>query len=423
MRADTQDTELTWKQLEDLRATLGEAFYVADINKFEENFANFLSEFRKFYKNTNIGYSYKTNYIPDFCKLVLARGGYAEVVSEMEYYYALKIGVPAKKIIFNGPYKSEICLEEALLAGSIVNIDSQRDLDITISTANNNPDKDFSVALRCNFEINEKSISRFGFDTESLVFTSAIKALQEQDNILLAGLHCHFPDRGADSYRKRIKKLLQLADAVFEDRNPEFLNIGGGFFGDIPTGLKKSFSVPHVEFSEYAEIIGTEMAKRYGGTARQPNLLLEPGTALVANAMRFYCRVIDVKAVRERCIATVSGSIFNISPVARNTNLPFSIVPSLDEKSESLIGCAITGYTCIEGDVLTQKVSEPIAMGDYIVYENIGSYSIVMKPPFILPNVPIIQIYSYDGPVKYHVIKQKETMEYIFQNFEGFNND
>ena len=122
--------KLSWQILQDLERKHGECFYLLDLSKFKENYTQFLDCFRAIYPNTNIGYSYKTNYIPKLCKSVLDLGGYAEVVSQMEYDLAIKIGVPPLKIIFNEPLKYTQDLERAVLAGSIVNLDSIQEVHI-----------------------------------------------------------------------------------------------------------------------------------------------------------------------------------------------------------------------------------------------------------------------------------------------------
>ena len=48
--------------------------------------------------------------------------------------------------------------------------------------------------------------------------------------------------------------------------------------------------------------------------------------------------------------------------------------------------------------------------GDFIVISNCGSYSIVMKPPFILPNFPVLDI---DGD-EVEVIKRAESFDDLF---------
>ena len=48
-----------------------------------------------------------------------------------------------------------------------------------------------------------------------------------------------------------------------------------------------------------------------------------------------------------------------------------------------------------------------------IVISNCGSYSLVMKPPFILPNFPILDI--SEGETE--VIKRGETFDDLFHTF------
>ena len=52
-------------------------------------------------------------------------------------------------------------------------------------------------------------------------------------------------------------------------------------------------------------------------------------------------------------------------------------------------------------------------MGDFVVIENCGSYSLVMKPPFILPNFAVLDI----NDDKIEVIKRAETFDDLFHTF------
>ena len=91
--------EISWQILQSLEKKYGDSFYILDLRKFENNYKEFLSSFREIYSNSNIGYSYKTNYTPKLCQSVNFMGGYAEVVSQMEYDLAIRIGVHPLKII------------------------------------------------------------------------------------------------------------------------------------------------------------------------------------------------------------------------------------------------------------------------------------------------------------------------------------
>ena len=73
----------------------------------------------------------------------------------------------------------------------------------------------------------------------------------------------------------------------------------------------------------------------------------------------------------------------------------------------------IAGFTCIEGDYLSKSVPFKINEGDFIRYDNVGSYSIVMKPPFILPAPPVLQCEF--GVFK--VIKTRESNANVFERF------
>ena len=74
----------------------------------------------------------------------------------------------------------------------------------------------------------------------------------------------------------------------------------------------------------------------------------------------------------------------------------------------------IVGYTCIESDVMYRGYEGVLAIGDYMVFSNCGSYSIVMKPPFIMPNVPVVDICGE----KVELIKRAENFEDLFHTYE-----
>ena len=55
-----------------------------------------------------------------------------------------------------------------------------------------------------------------------------------------------------------------------------------------------------------------------------------------------------------------------------------------------------------------------LAVGDTVQFRNIGSYSNVFKPPFILPNCAMIEM---DGNGKTEIIKQAESIDDIFHTY------
>ena len=410
--------EITWDILEELSNIYGDSFYLLDSHRFEQNYDEFLKAFRDIYPKTFIAYSYKTNYIPKLCALINRKGGYAEVVSEMEFDLAVKLGVPPQKIIFNGPYKSKKAIKKCLVGGGIVNLDSSYEIDIVEKIAQDNPEINMSIGIRCNFDVGDSVISRFGFDIDGKDFHHAFDRLKRVKNISIKGLHCHFSNRNIESYIIRVDKMLHLSKQLFSP-SPEFIDLGGGFCGKMGESFKKQFKYKVPSYQEYAEAIATKFRNFYQNIdeSKKPKLLLEPGTALVADTMKFVVRVIDVKTIRNKVIATVSGSKFNIIPTSRNgINLPITIYRKSGRYYEEYNSIDIAGYTCMESDYLYKGYKGCLKIGDYIVFDNVGSYSVVLKPPFILPNCPIIE---YNPKEKsYEVIKRKEKIEDIFRTFD-----
>jgi diaminopimelate decarboxylase len=408
--------KLDYNILNELAITLGDSFYILDIEKFRENYKNFKEAFYQFYPKTEIAYSYKTNYIPLICKTVNSEGGYAEVVSGMEYDLAMKIGVDPKKVIVNGPYKPFADLERFLLNGSILNLDSYTEANSLKEIVSRYPEKEFNIGFRCNFDIGTGTKSRFGFDTESKEFYKLVEELTGYNNINFVNLHCHFPNRDLKYFESRVANMIKIYRKIYKNGQPQMIDIGGGLGGNISDFVRKQLPYDVADYSDYANIIAKMFYREFERDEIKPTLVLEPGTAIVADTLTFICRVVDIKEIRGSFIVTTSGSKVNFNPMASTVNLPMNLYGQNKPNQKFYKSIDISGYTCMEGDYLHKGYKGSIEIGDFVEVENVGSYSIVNKPPFILPNVPIIT--SYDGQIK--VLKRAEGYEDIFQtyNFE-----
>ncbi|MBQ7769458.1 MAG: alanine racemase [Oscillospiraceae bacterium] len=397
-------------QMKKLVAQTGDAFYILDGDQFRTNFCELKSEFQKFYPNFNIAYSYKTNYTPRFCKIVDELGGFAEVVSDMEMEIALRIGVAPEKIIWNGPFKKADKVEQLLAMGGTVNIDSAYEIDMLEEIAQKHPDKKLNIGIRCNFDIDDGVISRFGFDIESEDFRRALKLFERHNNLYLIGLQCHFATRRLDTWKPRAEGMLKLIDRL--GIVPEHIDLGGGLFGKMADSLKAQFDSEIPTYRQYAEAVAPVFAAHFKDAPRKPLLLIEPGSALVGDCMRFATKVVNIKTVRGKAIATLQGSIYNINPTLNKKNPPIAVYPMGGVQSEYK-DLDFGGFTCIESDYLYRHFDGKLAQGDMVVFGNVGSYSVVLKPPFILPNFPIVEI--VDGQAK--IVKRAENFDDLFHTF------
>jgi diaminopimelate decarboxylase len=55
-------------------------------------------------------------------------------------------------------------------------------------------------------------------------------------------------------------------------------------------------------------------------------------------------------------------------------------------------------------------------VNDYIVFHNVGAYTIVLKPPFIAPAAPILAV-SAAGKGKFEVVRRRETFDDVFATY------
>ena len=401
---------MTEVQMKQLTEKIGDAFYMLESKQFRQNFVELKSEFTNIYPNFNIAYSYKTNYTPKLCRIVNELGGFAEVVSDMEMEIALRIGVEPKNIIWNGPFKNAKKVEQLLVMGGTVNIDSAYEIDLIAEIAQKYPNHKLNIGIRCNFDVNDGIVSRFGFDTQSEDFNRAIALFGEYKNLYLIGMQCHFATRRLDTWRPRAEGMLALIDRL--GIVPEHIDLGGGLFGKMADSLKAQFDSEIPTYKQYAEAVAPVFAEHFKNTENKPMLLIEPGSALVGDCMHFAAKVVNIKDVRDKAIATLLGSIYNINPTLNKKNPPIEVY-SMGGEQKEYTDLDFGGFTCIESDYLYRHYSGKLAKGDMVVFGNVGSYSVVLKPPFILPNFPIIDI--SEGELE--IIKRGETFDDLFHTF------
>lgn len=403
---------LTTELLNSLSDRFGNAFYLLESGSFEQNYRELTEAFKAYYPKFNIAYSYKTNYTPKLVQLVDRLGGYAEVVSDMELEIALRSGISPSHIIWNGPIKNEKKVKELLLIGGTVNIDSIHEIDNIREIAHVYPNHILNIGVRLNYVVGDGVLSRFGFDMDDEDFDKVMSYIVSTPNLRLINLQAHFAKRAPEYWTSRAEGMLKAYDRVVSDYGlkPERLDIGGGIYGKMPESLRSQLGIGEITYDDYASRAAKLFADHFKDDPDAPWLFIEPGSAVAGDCMRFVSRIETIKVVRNKTIATVIGSQKNIS--MSGINPPMEVVAGKQNRT-AVENADIVGFTCIEGDVLQKNYSGPLAIGDYIVIGNCGSYSLVMKPPFILPNFPVLDINGENV----EVIKRAETFDDLFHTF------
>lgn len=360
-----------------------------DINLLKEaltkNWGNFI-----------MGYSVKTNSLPWLLCYLKEHGFYAEVVSDMEYDIAKRLGYPDDRIVYNSPIKERDVWDAVLLGGGYVNFDSSYELQWIKEMSEKYPDRTFKVGLRVNCDIGrlcpeeqlvEEEGGRFGYCYENGKLKEAIDEVEKLLNVKVAGLHLHSStqSRTVKVYGALAKMAVEIAREY--NLQLEFVDMGGGYFGgrdDKPNYLN------------YFEEIGKELGQYFD--PEKTKIIVEPGVSLISRAMRFETTVLDIKDIRNRKFIVTDGSRVNLNPLVTRHVYPHHIVYASDTAGRAKEKTQwVCGATCMEYDRLFE-ITDDVALqpGDKIVYDTAGGYTMCLNPLFI-HYFPAIWIEKMDG--------------------------
>lgn len=400
------------KLIENLLTEYQSPLYVFREDDFIKNYKRFDGAMKKAYSKYVLSFSYKTNYAPYITRLVKSLGGYAEVVSDMEYYIAKKNGYEDSQIIYNGPIKGDLSIE-MFLNGGMLHVDNLEELKKICEVANKHKDKQLYLGLRLNINVGQSFVSRFGIDTDSDDLTKAINMINSVDNLHIRGLHCHVgQSRSIESWKKRASIMIDLYKKYFSDCDIRYFDLGSGMFADMEESFAKQFGDNIPSFEEYAEAVGSifnEEFKDYP-EERKPILFTEPGTTLINSYVDFVATVSSIKHIKGKQFVVLDCSKHNLGEVCTLKTIPVNVIHN-GGQCEELKDADLVGYTCLEHDVMYKGFNGQLAVNDYVVFGNIGGYSNVSKPPFISPNCAMVT----DKKV---LIKEKETFEDILRTYK-----
>lgn len=408
---------INYNILKELDETFGSPFYLMDADKYRSNINNFLAAFKKRYEKVVAGYSFKTNYVPALCKIALEEGVMAEVVSEMEYELARKIGF--ENVIFNGPIKRTAIFEKALKQGAIINLDSEYEVDMLCDYVKQHPTTEIKIGMRININLTDENgnstiqcglrFGRFGFPSE--IIGRNIERLREAE-VKIVSLHGHTStsDRAVLNYKIITQHMLQVCEQ-YELNDLEWFDIGGGYFGAAPEGMDLT---GRPTYEDYANCVLDEALANDWFVRVQPTIVIEPGSSVVSNVFSYYTKVYQNKKVGKVNFVMVDGTVFDVKPTLHSNNLPHDVYRSVE--SEETYTCDVVGSTCMEKDVLLKEVALPkLNEGDFIKFKGVGAYTICLTPTFINFLAPILTVENGE----YKEVRRRQNVDDILTIYKA----
>lgn len=347
--------------------------YIYHPEKLKSNIEAIRKEFGSRLKDFELAYSFKTNCHPYVIEDVKKSGIKAEVVSTEEYEKALAFGWNESEIIYNGVCKEKELFVSTALSGGMANIDNEEEL----SWAEEYFDRkkiSLELGLRLCFDIGNGIKSRFGIEVESEAYKRT-KELSAQGKIKIIGLSCHFTKTRQKKFW--IKKVEGLAKTAKDFPLIEYLDFGGSLAGGYEkTDPRKKSAGEEIDFASVAESI-YETLEKFGLESKK--IILECGTAIAGSAFDIGAKVLHIK---ENGFVVLDVSFKDMMIPSLSDSVAFEII-SGGGKQRMLNNFTITGCTCLENDIIKKGFNGKLAVGDRIIFRNVGAYTLCFSNGFI----------------------------------------
>ena len=396
----------------------GSPLFIVYADKIRKNLKTFKSDFSKKYPNVIVAYSYKVNSLPEILRVIHSHGSWAEVASGFEYEIANSLGVPGESIVFNGPYKTKEEIKIAIEQNALINVDHLDEIIQLEKIAEETGNK-IDIGIRLNMEVGIDQLpDRFGFNIESeealgivtrcsengvlniialhVHLTSYIIEKKSEDNVPAKGINLIWP-KDHNAYGTATEKVVRFANEINDKFgiNINYLDMGGGF--------------PTVdELSPYVDAIIEPILQGFKNT-ELPKLILEPGRAIVSDAVDLITTVVALKELTGRQKAVIVDAGINLLPTSFWKYQEVQYFNYSDTELEETI---IYGPLCLQTDIISKTKLPELIAGERIVVRNVGAYNIPQSGTFIYPQPPVVLL---DGNNEL-IIRKREQVDDLVED-------
>jgi diaminopimelate decarboxylase len=272
-------------------ATFGTPLLAVDEDALRGAMTRFRRAFASKAWRAEVTYAAKAFMLRAIVRIAADEGLAIDVCSAGELQTALRAGVPAERLLVHGCFKTAEEIDMAVDCGvRHVVIDHRDEID-ALAAAAERLRKRPSVLVRVNPEIATETHahvqtsgpdSKFGFAIADGQALDALALVESYAQLDLAGIHCHIGSRIYDlgKYEEEIAALAAFALEARRECDASFsvIDVGGGIAIDEGG---ESAPTPHA----WATTIFEALEHHYVGAGLpRPQILVEPGRALVADA-------------------------------------------------------------------------------------------------------------------------------------------
>ena len=392
--------------LDELARRFGTPCYVYSRAAIERAYAEYSSALAG--RDALICYSVKAN--PNIAVLALmARlGAGFDIVSGGELARVLAAGGDPGKTLFSGVGKTEIEIEQALLAGvRCINLESEPELE-RVNALAGRLGRRAPVAFRVNPDVDARTHpyistglrqNKFGVphdDAERLYAKAA-----RMPNVEIRGIGCHIGSQLMDPapFVEATARIGALAARLEVAGIPiAHIDLGGGI------GIRYRDEAPR----PVAEFIAGALAALGPGRV---GLILDPGRSIIGNAGLLLTRVEYIKPGAAKSFLVVDAAMNDLlRPALYDAWHEVRAVREAPPEAKP-VTYDVVGPVCESGDFLARERPLVAAAGDLLAVMSAGAYGMSMSSNY--NSRPRAAEVLVDGP-QAHLIRARETVQDLF---------
>lgn len=369
-----------------LAAEYGTPLYVYDAETIREKARALREAFTPRFRRLALRYALKANTNVEIVRRVLAEGLAPEVVSEGEVRAALRAGASGRDVLFTSSSKSPSEIDFALQHEVLLNVDNLDELAQVSAAALRlgttarisfrlNPGVDPDTLHQINTGIPE---SKFGVHLDGGHAREAYERARALPAVAITGVHCHIGSQITETagYEKSARRMLAFVRELKEELGLtlSFVDLGGGL--GIPFADGQAVMTPE-DLARALKPIWDEEVALLG---YEPELWIEPGRFLVAQAGLMVARVNSVKTTPVKTFVNVDAGFNTLMRPALYGAAHRVRIVGRDGPPMLL---DVAGDVCETGDILAEGrlLPKPEA-GDLVAFLDAGAYGFVMASEY-----------------------------------------
>lgn len=338
-----------------------------------------------------LSFAMKANPMPAIVQHLASRVDRIDVASGLELRTALDTTISPTKVSFAGPGKTPNEIQQAVAAGSIVEVESTTELKRVIAAGDALGLRP-AIAIRVNpdFAIKGSGMrmgggpQQFGIDVEAV---PALLAEYRESDVDFLGFHVFAGSQNlnaeiiAEAQRRTVELVTPLVEHL--PGSLRYLNLGGGF--GIPyTERDRPLDLDLVA-GNLTELVVGPILERFPDA--RP--VIELGRYIVGECGVYVTRVLDRKVSRGKTYLVVDGGMHHQLAASGNfgqairRNYPIVVgnrVDAVSEERANIVGCL-----CTPLDLLGDNIEVPATgVDDLIVIFQAGAYGLTASPTAFL---------------------------------------